>query len=89
MRRKHGQPPAGSTKRIAVDFPQPLLLRAERAIAEMSINRSDLIRKAVEQYLEALQRAKLERELMEGYVANASQAMGVAQDLANGEWDLA
>lgn len=77
-----------SVKRIAVEFPKPLLVRADRAGAEMSMNRSELIRRAVEHYLETLQRAKLEKDLAEGYVANAAQARIAAEELAVLDRDL-
>ena len=56
---------AATVKRVVVDFPAPLFNRMECAIAELVTNRSELIRRAVEQYLETLQQAKLERELAE------------------------
>lgn len=64
--------PGAGAKRVVVDFPEPLLKSAECAAHELSINRSELVRIAVEQYVEALYRAKLERELAEGYQANAN-----------------
>lgn len=80
--------PAATVKRIVVDFPTPLLARAERAVAELATNRSELIRMAVEQYLELLQKAKLERELAEGYMANAAQARQASEELASMDADL-
>ena len=81
-------PATAAVKRIAVEFPKPLLVRADRAVAELSINRSELIRQAVEQYLEALQREKLERDLIDGYIANAAQASGAAEELAVLDCDM-
>jgi hypothetical protein len=49
-------------------------MRTESARAELEMNRSELIRMAVEQFLERLDRAKVERELVERYTANAIQA---------------
>ena len=43
---------------------------------------------AVEQYLELLQKAKLERELAEGYMANAAQARQASEELASMDADL-
>jgi metal-responsive CopG/Arc/MetJ family transcriptional regulator len=77
-----------SIRRVVVDFPEPLFDRAERVAAELAMNRSDLIRKAVEGYLEALQRATLERELAEGYVANASQARLACEEFAHADLDV-
>jgi metal-responsive CopG/Arc/MetJ family transcriptional regulator len=63
--------------------------RAEGVLPELAINRSELIRKAVERYLEAIQQAKLERELMEGYVANAAHARSVCEEFAFVDGDAA
>jgi metal-responsive CopG/Arc/MetJ family transcriptional regulator len=81
--------PAATVKRVVVDFPTPLLARAERAVAEMDTNRSALIRTAVEQYLELLQKAKLEQALAEGYAANAAQARRSCEEFAHVDSDLA
>jgi metal-responsive CopG/Arc/MetJ family transcriptional regulator len=74
---------------VVVDFPIPLLARAERAVAELGANRSELIRAAVERYLEFLQRAKLERDLVEGYTANAAQARHACVEFAHVDSDVA
>jgi metal-responsive CopG/Arc/MetJ family transcriptional regulator len=72
-----------------VEFPAPLLDRAERVLPELSINRSELIRAAVEQFLEALQRVQLERELAEGYMANGAQARSACEEFAHADGDVA
>jgi metal-responsive CopG/Arc/MetJ family transcriptional regulator len=71
-----------AVKRVVVEFPAPLLERAEQVLPELSINRSELIRKAVEQFLEALHRVQLERELAEGYLANGAQARSACEEFA-------
>jgi hypothetical protein len=48
-------------KRVVIDFPEPLLVEAERAAHELKINRSSLIREAVKQFLKRRQRIKLGR----------------------------
>jgi metal-responsive CopG/Arc/MetJ family transcriptional regulator len=74
-------------KRVVVEFPTPLLNRAELALTELAINRSELIRKALERYLEALEQAKLEQELADGYTANAAQARSLCQEFAHVDGD--
>ena len=82
---RNSKPPAPATaakvKRLVIDFPEPLFRAAEYAAAELEINRSKLIRQAVKQYLKALQRRKLEKELAAGYIANAASARSLADDL--------
>jgi len=82
-------PAAPPVKRVVVDFPTPLLTRAERAVAELGTNRSELIRMAVEQFLDSLQKAKLEQALAEGYAANAAQARQVSEEFAYADSDVA
>jgi metal-responsive CopG/Arc/MetJ family transcriptional regulator len=67
---------------VVVELPNPLFERAEQATRELAITRSELIRQAVEQFIEARRRDKLERELAEGYQANATLDRSVAEDFA-------
>lgn len=73
---------SAAAKRVAVDFPEPLLKSAECAAHELSISRSELIRLAVEHYAKDLYRAKLERELAEGYQANANLDRKIGEEFS-------
>ena len=73
---------AAAVRRVVVDFPKPLLTRAERVVAELDMNRSELIRTAVEQYLDLLQRQKLDRELADGYRLNAEHDRSIGEEFA-------
>ncbi|HTP36679.1 MAG TPA: ribbon-helix-helix protein, CopG family [Candidatus Acidoferrales bacterium] len=88
--KKRARLPAVATafKRVVVHFPTPLLDRTERVVAELDTNRSELIRVAVEQYLEVLQRAEIEKALAEGYVANAQKHRQSCADWMQAESDL-
>jgi metal-responsive CopG/Arc/MetJ family transcriptional regulator len=79
---------AVKVKRVVIDFPGPLFDATEHAAGELAINRSSLIRKAVRQFLEELHRQKLNRELEEGYVANATSARAIAEEMMGAEPDL-
>jgi metal-responsive CopG/Arc/MetJ family transcriptional regulator len=81
--------PRAKAKRIVIEFPTPLLDAADHAAAQLSVNRSSLIREALRQYVGKLQRQKLEKELAEGYVANAASARVLADELMAAERDLA
>jgi len=74
--------------KVAVDFPEPLYRETERAVQELSMNRSLLIRCAVEKYLADIRREKLEKELAAGYIANDAQATMVAEEFANLDADF-
>lgn len=73
---------ATAARRVVVELPEPLFDRAERATRELSINRSELIRQAVERFVSELQRARLESELAEGYSANAKFDRAISEEFA-------
>jgi metal-responsive CopG/Arc/MetJ family transcriptional regulator len=56
--------------KVAVDFPAPLFRETEQAAHELSVNRSQLIRSAVEIFLRQRNREKLERAIAESFHAN-------------------
>ena len=69
-----------ASRKVIVDFPDPLYKETQRAADELSINRSVLIRQAVHEYLRRLERQKLVRELAEGYRANADLHQKVSDE---------
>jgi hypothetical protein len=69
MRASAAKHPARSIK-VAIDFPAPLFTETERAAHELSVNRSQLIRSAVEIFLRRRKREKLERAIAESFQAN-------------------
>jgi Arc/MetJ-type ribon-helix-helix transcriptional regulator len=58
-------------ERILIEFPAAALRRADAAARAEGVSRSEFIRAAVEERLEALTMAEFERELEESYKANA------------------
>ena len=88
--RKRGSLPSAATaasRKVVVDFPAPLFRETERAVAEIGTSRSNLIRCAVEQYLEALQRKRLEQELAAGYVANSALDRRIAEEFSAADYE--
>ncbi len=85
-RRKHKVPAIAAAqapkKKIVVDFPEPLYRATEDVVAELETNRSNFIRLAVEEYIRERRNRQLQQELIDGYVANASSARAIAEDLA-------
>ncbi len=71
-----------SAKKVVVDFPEPLFRETEQVIAELSTSRSDFIRMAVEEYLRQRRERALQKQLIEGYAANANVARAIANELA-------
>jgi metal-responsive CopG/Arc/MetJ family transcriptional regulator len=82
-----GTPKRSATRaareRVLVEFPATLLKMADEAAAMLDKNRSELIRTAVEQYIERLKKKRLEEELASAYVANAAMNLEIAEDFAN------
>ena len=94
MRTKHrrstseGPKRAEHARRVVIDFPEPLLLKAEHAADELNTNRSQLIRAAVSEFLARRERQKLNFELAEGYAANAASALSGANAMMEAERDF-
>jgi metal-responsive CopG/Arc/MetJ family transcriptional regulator len=63
---------AAKAKKITVDIPRSLYKETEEIVQERQITTSEFVREAIERHLKAIKRRKLERELEEGYLANAS-----------------
>lgn len=73
---------AAASRKVVVDFPEPLFRETQRAAADLSTNRSSLVRAAVEHYLEGLRRKKLDEELAAGYAANSALDRGIADEFS-------
>jgi len=82
LQKGHSTPPIPTTRRVVIDFPEPLFRETERAVAELSTSRSSLVRAAVEQYLEGLRRKRLEEELAAGYAANSAMDRKIAAEFS-------
>jgi CopG family transcriptional regulator/antitoxin EndoAI len=67
-------------ERVLVEFPAPLLKRADHAAAELEKNRSELIRTAVERLLDEMEKKKFEMELAAAYAANSSMNLDLARE---------
>ena len=59
-----------ASRKVVTDFPASLFQRTERAAHELSMNRSRLIRLAVETFLRQMDREQLERAVAESLTAN-------------------
>lgn len=73
---------ATATRRVNVDFPEPLLAETEKAASELNINRSNLIRAAVEDYLRTRRHALLQKELAAACEANADLAREICAEFS-------
>ncbi len=75
---------ASAPKRVIVEFPGPLYAMTEEAVQELGMSRSELIRSAVERYLSDLKQERFEREMAEGYSANAALDRRICADFHAG-----
>lgn len=80
--------PPAKARKIVVNFPEPLYRRTAVVAAEVATNYSEFIRLAVEEYLDVRERAKLEQDLAEGYIANAAATRTVNNELSHVDLDL-
>jgi metal-responsive CopG/Arc/MetJ family transcriptional regulator len=74
---------AKQARKIVIDFPAPLFQETERAVHELSMNRSQLIRSAVEMFLRVRRREKLECQIAESFRANAEFDRQLVEDFAH------
>jgi metal-responsive CopG/Arc/MetJ family transcriptional regulator len=87
--RRDGVPAtAAKGKRVTIEFPESLLEATEHAAVELDTNRSSLVCEAVQRFLGELHGQKLEKELTEGYIANAASARVVADEMTGAETDF-
>jgi metal-responsive CopG/Arc/MetJ family transcriptional regulator len=87
MRTARRRAATAASRKVVVRFPAPLVRETERVAAEISTSRSKLIRCAVEQYLEALRRERLEQELAAGYVANSALDRRIAEEFSAADYE--
>jgi Arc/MetJ-type ribon-helix-helix transcriptional regulator len=76
-------PGAPRKERVLIEFPASLLKRADQAARELSKNRSELIRNAVEKMLADIEAKKFEQKLAAAYAANAPVGLELAEDFAH------
>ena len=76
-----------AARKIIVEFPADLYEETQRAVEELSVKRSALIRDAVSEYLRRLARRKLARELADGYRANAALNRQISEEFIHVDGD--
>ncbi len=75
-------------RKVIVELPAGLYAKTEKAMAQLSINRSNLIRSALQEYLDKLRKKELETELAEGYIANGFHARETAEAFSHIDLEL-
>jgi len=77
-------------QRVMITIPPNLLQQVEEMAARAHFNRSQLIREALEQYLETQRLQELRELLKEGYLYRAEESQRLAQEFFIAEqeaWD--
>ena len=77
-------------RRIIVTMPPDLLQQVEEMAAKLNFNRSQFIRRAVEEFLEEQRRRELRELLKEGYLYRAQESLEMAEEFYVAEqeaWD--
>jgi metal-responsive CopG/Arc/MetJ family transcriptional regulator len=67
-------------ERVLIEFPSAALRRADKAARAAGVSRSEFIRTAVEQRLEAMAEAEFERELAEACIANNARNLEMLKE---------
>jgi metal-responsive CopG/Arc/MetJ family transcriptional regulator len=67
-------------ERVLIEFPSAALRRADEAARARGVSRSEFIRTAVEQSLEAMETAEFERELAEACIANSERNLELLKE---------
>lgn len=67
-------------ERVLIEFPAAALRRADEAAQAQGVSRSEFIRAAVEQSLEAMKIAAFERELAEACIANSERNLALLKE---------
>jgi metal-responsive CopG/Arc/MetJ family transcriptional regulator len=72
---------SGSTReRVLIEFPAALLERTDEAASRLKRNRSELIRSAVEDYLNDMESKKFEEKLAAAYTANSKMNRDLCEE---------
>lgn len=75
------------SKKITVDIPRSLYEETEAIVHEREISTSVFVREAMERYLRYIRHKKLEKDLEEGYLANASLTRQIHAEFALADAD--
>ena len=73
--------PSPKSRKITVDLPLPLYEATERAVSDLNTTISVFVRDSINRRLRSIERAKLQRELKEGYLANAALGDQISREL--------
>lgn len=73
----HGRP---QKERVLIEFPEELLQQADEAARALNRNRSELIRSAVEHFLDEMEAKRFEDRLAAAYSANSKMNLELSRE---------
>jgi CopG family transcriptional regulator / antitoxin EndoAI len=68
-----------SMRKVMFTAPSELLSRLDATVDQLGANRSQLIREAIELYLDTIRRQELRSQLEEGYRAHAARDLQISE----------
>ena len=68
-----------------INFPSDLITRIYKLTKNTNVDFSKFVREATEEYVTHLERARLEKELEEGYKAKAGLNLGICDDFKHSD----
>lgn len=77
-----------STKRVMFTLPSGLLERVDEEVKKLETNRSNLIREALEYFLEERRRHELRELLKEGYLYHAERDQRICEEFAYSDYEV-
>lgn len=86
-RSKAKKPIRNVRNRVLIEFPEALLQRTDEAARAMEKNRSELVRDAVVEMLDAIEARKFESELAAAYAANADRNCELAEEFSHVDFE--
>lgn len=74
-------------QRVMITIPPSLLQEVDGMAVKANSSRSQLIREALEQYLEAHRRQELRELLKEGYLVHAERDLRICEEFATSDYE--
>jgi len=75
-------------QRVMVTLPPDLVTAVSQVTQRQDSNRSELIRKALEFYLDELKRQELAEQMKEGYLINAERDLRICNEFAYADAEI-
>ncbi len=75
-------------RKVMFTAPPDLLVRLDTTVDQLSTNRSQLIREAIEHYLDTMRRQELRAQLEEGYRMHAGRDLQISEAFRHADYEV-